>query len=58
MGFPPRADTTGDIESMALLAGQSTGLVNEMKPAAEVVRELVESAERIIRARLAGLTSD
>ena len=55
MTFPPAADTTGDIESMPLLAGQATGLVNEIKPAAEIVRELVESAAKIIRERLADL---
>jgi NAD(P)H-dependent flavin oxidoreductase YrpB (nitropropane dioxygenase family) len=49
MGFPPGADTTGDIESMSLLAGQSVGLVKEIKPAAEIVKELVESANRIIQ---------
>lgn len=49
MGFPPGADTTGDIESMSLLAGQGVGLVNEIKPAGEIVKELVESASRIIQ---------
>ncbi len=49
MCFPPGADTTGDIESMSLLAGQGVGLVNEIKPAGEIVRELVESASRIIQ---------
>jgi NAD(P)H-dependent flavin oxidoreductase YrpB (nitropropane dioxygenase family) len=49
MGFPPGADTTGDIESMSLLAGQSAGLVNEIKPAGAIVHELVESAVRIIQ---------
>jgi len=48
MGFPPGADATGEIESMPLLAGQSAGLVNEIKPAGEIVRELVEGARRII----------
>jgi NAD(P)H-dependent flavin oxidoreductase YrpB (nitropropane dioxygenase family) len=48
MGFPPGADATGEIESMPLLAGQSAGLVNEIKPAGEIVAELVESARRII----------
>lgn len=48
MGFPPSLDASGDIESMNLLAGQSAGLVNEIKPAAVVVRELVEGAEKII----------
>jgi NAD(P)H-dependent flavin oxidoreductase YrpB (nitropropane dioxygenase family) len=49
MGFPPGADTTGDIESMSLLAGQGVGLVNAIKPAAEIVKELVDSASRIIQ---------
>jgi NAD(P)H-dependent flavin oxidoreductase YrpB (nitropropane dioxygenase family) len=48
MGFPPRADATGEIESMPLLAGRSAGLVNEIKPAGEIVEELMEGARRII----------
>jgi NAD(P)H-dependent flavin oxidoreductase YrpB (nitropropane dioxygenase family) len=40
MGLPPNVDATGDIESMDLLAGQGVGLVREIKPAAEIVREL------------------
>jgi nitronate monooxygenase len=52
MGFPPNADATGDIESMGLLAGQSVGLVNEIQPAAEIVREVVSEADRIISGRL------
>ena len=52
MGFPPSTDATGDIESMGLLAGQSAGLVREIEPAANVVRELVEGAQRIIAGRL------
>jgi NAD(P)H-dependent flavin oxidoreductase YrpB (nitropropane dioxygenase family) len=52
MGIPPSTDATGDIESMGLLAGQSAGLVHEIKPAADVVRELVEGAQKIIGGRL------
>ena len=51
---PPTADTAGDIASMAMLAGQSVGLVREIAPAAEIVRELVEGASRIIEQRLHG----
>lgn len=36
-GFPPTAEATGDIESMGLLAGQSVGLVTDIKPAAVMV---------------------
>jgi nitronate monooxygenase len=48
MGFPPNIDVTGDIESMGLLAGQGVGLVQEIRPAGEVVREIVAQADRII----------
>jgi nitronate monooxygenase len=51
--LPPSTDATGDLESMALLAGQTVGLVHEVKPAADIVRELVEGAARIIQRRLA-----
>jgi NAD(P)H-dependent flavin oxidoreductase YrpB (nitropropane dioxygenase family) len=53
--FPPSEDVTGDVESMALLAGESVGLVNRIEPAAAVVRDLVVGASRIIEGRLAGL---
>jgi nitronate monooxygenase len=48
MGLPPTPDTSGDLESMEFLAGQCVGLVNEIKPAAEVIREFVEGARRIL----------
>src|SRR5215468_8433804 len=55
MGFPPNADTQGDIDSMDLLAGQSVGLIREVKPAGQIVGELVAEARQIISHRLAGL---
>jgi nitronate monooxygenase len=55
MGFPPNSDATGDIDSMDLLAGQSVGLVGELKPTRQIVGELVEGAREIISQRLAGL---
>ncbi len=48
MGFPPTPDASGDLESMDFLAGQSVGLVTEIKHAAVVVRELVEGARTIL----------
>jgi hypothetical protein len=48
-GIPPALDASGDIESMDFLAGQSVGLVQEIKPAAEIVREVVEQAAMILR---------
>jgi NAD(P)H-dependent flavin oxidoreductase YrpB (nitropropane dioxygenase family) len=47
MEFPPTPDTTGDLDSMDFLAGQSVGLVTDIRTAAEVVRELLEGARRI-----------
>lgn len=57
MGFPPNGDASGDIESMDLLAGQGVGLVGEIRPAGQIVRELVEEARHIISQRLAGLVT-
>jgi NAD(P)H-dependent flavin oxidoreductase YrpB (nitropropane dioxygenase family) len=57
MGFPPNSDASGDIESMDLLAGQAVGLVREVKPAGQIVRELVEEARQIISQRLTDLVA-
>jgi enoyl-[acyl-carrier protein] reductase II len=57
MSFPPSAQVTGDIDSMALLAGQAVGLVNEIKPAAIVVQELADGASRLIAQRLGSIVS-
>jgi len=48
VSLPPNVHATGDIESMALLAGQSVGLVDQIRPAADIVRETVDEAERLI----------
>jgi nitronate monooxygenase len=55
MGFPPNGEASGDIDSMDLLAGQCVGLVREIKPAGQIVHELVEEARQIISQRLVGL---
>jgi NAD(P)H-dependent flavin oxidoreductase YrpB (nitropropane dioxygenase family) len=45
---PTRA-TSGRTEAMALYAGESVGAVRGRETAAEIVRELVEGAERLLR---------
>jgi NAD(P)H-dependent flavin oxidoreductase YrpB (nitropropane dioxygenase family) len=55
MGLPPNCDAGGDIDSMDLLAGQGVGLVREIKPAGQIVHDLVEGARQIIARRLLGL---
>jgi NAD(P)H-dependent flavin oxidoreductase YrpB (nitropropane dioxygenase family) len=52
---PPSRDATGDVEAMALYAGQSAGLVRRLEPAADLVRALAAEASRLVEERLVGL---
>ena len=45
----PLATTTGAVEAMSLWAGESAGGVTRVQPAADIVRELAEGAERLLR---------
>lgn len=47
--FPPMTDFSGDIERTALYAGESCSLINDIKPAAEIVRDVVKEAEEVLR---------
>jgi nitronate monooxygenase len=40
----PTPETTGDFEEMCLAAGRGVGLVRQVKPAAEIVREMMADA--------------
>jgi NAD(P)H-dependent flavin oxidoreductase YrpB (nitropropane dioxygenase family) len=44
----PTKDTTGNVEAMALYAGESVGAVTHVEPAADIVRGLVEGARAIL----------
>jgi NAD(P)H-dependent flavin oxidoreductase YrpB (nitropropane dioxygenase family) len=46
--FVPTAQSSGDLDQMPLLAGQGVGLVNDMKPAAEIVSDMVRDAAAIV----------
>jgi nitronate monooxygenase len=49
-GVPcPNRATSGEVAAMVHYAGQSVGLVREVRPAAEVVGELADGAERLLR---------
>ncbi len=49
----PTPDTTGDFEQMCLPAGgQSAALVHEVKPAGEIIMEMMQSAHAIMRAQI------
>jgi enoyl-[acyl-carrier protein] reductase II len=45
----PTPETTGDFEEMCLAAGRSVGLVREVKPAGEIVREMMTDAGEQMR---------
>lgn len=44
----PLRTTTGDLEAMALFAGQSVGAVKDIVPAAQRIEEMVTQASRVI----------
>src|SRR2546421_9915317 len=44
----PTPETTGDFEEMCLIAGESTGLVKDIKPAGQIVQEMMEEARQVI----------
>lgn len=46
--FPPTPETVGDFEEMCLAAGESAGLVRDIRPAGEIIRTMMGEAERII----------
>jgi NAD(P)H-dependent flavin oxidoreductase YrpB (nitropropane dioxygenase family) len=47
-GLAPTADATGDISAMALFAGEGVGMVKAVRPAGEIIRELVEGAGELL----------
>src|SRR5262245_16297091 len=47
--FAPNAATTGNIEAMALYAGESVTHVTRIEPAADIIAELVTGAEERLR---------
>ena len=47
----PTVTTTGHIEAMPLYAGESVGSVRRIQPAAEILHELADGAERLLHGR-------
>ncbi|XP_057977267.1 uncharacterized protein LOC131164244 [Malania oleifera] len=56
-GTVPNATTTGDIENMAMYAGQGVGLIKEILPAGEVIMRLVTGAQHLIQQQFLDLKS-
>ena len=46
--FSPLAGSTGNIDAMAQYAGESAGSVDAIKPAAEIVADLVRGAQQLL----------
>ncbi len=49
-GLPPHKDVSGQIHAMALYAGSGVEHITDVRPAADIVRELAEGAEALLRA--------
>lgn len=47
--YTPGPDATGDIEALSMWAGQSAALVRKVQPAADIVREISNEAQAILR---------
>jgi NAD(P)H-dependent flavin oxidoreductase YrpB (nitropropane dioxygenase family) len=45
--MPPMTGFSGDMEYVALYAGESCSLVNDIKPAAQIVQDLIREAEEV-----------
>jgi enoyl-[acyl-carrier protein] reductase II len=43
----PTPETRGDFEEMCLAAGRGVGLVKQVKPASEIVREMMADAAKV-----------
>lgn len=43
-GVLPTPETTGDFEQMSLLAGESVGLIHDVKPVADIINQMVNEA--------------
>lgn len=48
------ARRAGDVDNAPLLFGQDAGLIDSIKPAAEIIAGMVVEADQIIRRRLSG----
>ena len=49
LGGLRKAVVDGDVENGSVMAGQIAGLVKEIKPCAEIVKELVEQADKLLK---------
>lgn len=48
-GISPSRDMEGDLEALALYAGQGVGLIKDIRPAGEIVRQIADDALKALR---------
>jgi NAD(P)H-dependent flavin oxidoreductase YrpB (nitropropane dioxygenase family) len=46
----PRLGASGDVEAMSMYAGQSVGLIDDVRPAGEIVRQLADETAAALKA--------
>jgi len=51
--LPPTPDTTGNFDAMGMPTGEGAQQIREIKPAGQIVRDLMHEARSIIDRRLA-----
>jgi NAD(P)H-dependent flavin oxidoreductase YrpB (nitropropane dioxygenase family) len=56
-GFPPTPEFTGDLEEMSLLAGESVGQTKRLMSVANIIDEMMNGAEVVIRRRLGSISA-
>ena len=54
----PQPGMTGEVEALALYAGQSAGLVSRLQPAHDIVKEVADEAVRTFQQCLKLLPTD
>ena len=57
-GFPPTPECTGDLEEMSLLAGELVGQTRRLMSAANIIDEMMDGAETVIRRSLGSIIAD
>jgi enoyl-[acyl-carrier protein] reductase II len=58
LGLPPTPEFSGDFDQMSLLAGESVGLTNDIRPAGDLIAEMAGAAEAIVNQRLARISRE
>ena len=57
-GFPPTPEFTGDFEEISLLAGESVGQTKRQMSVANIIDEMMDGAEAVIRRQLGSIIAD